>query len=59
MFRAASETSSCFAKAPFQSDSINSPFHTRFGVPLWEYYQKYPEKGVRFARAMAGITKGM
>ena len=57
MFKAASATAECLRKAPFVSDRVNTPFHTRFGDSLYEFYAKDPEKGERFARAMAGVVK--
>jgi ubiquinone/menaquinone biosynthesis C-methylase UbiE len=55
MFRAASESSTCVLKAPFESDSINSPFATRHRKPLYGWYADNPAKGGRFAKAMAGV----
>jgi len=57
MFRAASETSTCVSNAPYDSDSVNSPFKAKFGMPVWQYYQQYPLKAVRFAHAMAGVSQ--
>ncbi|KAH7115008.1 O-methyltransferase-domain-containing protein [Dendryphion nanum] len=56
MFRAASETSTIVRSDPFKGDSIHSPFHAKHGLTAYEYYAKFPEKGGRFARAMAGVT---
>jgi len=56
MFRAASETSTIVRDHPFKGDSIHSPFHAKHGLTAYEYYSKYPLKGGRFARAMAGVT---
>ncbi|KAF2259438.1 S-adenosyl-L-methionine-dependent methyltransferase [Lojkania enalia] len=57
MFRAASESSTCVQNTPFESDSVNSPFATRFGKPAYLWYAENPEKGVRFARGMAGVAQ--
>jgi hypothetical protein len=56
MFRAASETSTVVRSHPFKGDSVHSPFYTKHGLTAYEYYAKYPAKGGRFARAMAGVT---
>jgi hypothetical protein len=56
MFRAASETSTAVQAYPLEGDSVRSPFHAKHGSTAYEYYAKYPEKGGRFARAMAGVT---
>jgi hypothetical protein len=57
MFRAASESSTCIRNAPFESDSVNSPFATRHGKTLYSWYADNPSKSTRFARAMAGVTQ--
>lgn len=57
MFRAASETSSSLQASPYKFDGLNSPFATRHKLPAYEYYKANPEKGARFARAMAGVTR--
>lgn len=57
MFRAASETSTCVQNTPFESDSFNSPFATRFGKPAYLWYGENPDKGVRFARGMTGVAQ--
>lgn len=57
MFRAASETSTCIRDAPNDSDSVNSPFRAKFGMPVWQYYQQHPLKAARFAHAMAGVSQ--
>ncbi len=48
MLKAASETSALLRSAPYTSDSVNSAFHERFGVSMYEYYEKNPAKGTRF-----------
>lgn len=57
MFKAASDISLCIRNAPYKSDSQHSPFRTRHGMPLFEYYGHNPAKGARFAQAMAGAAK--
>lgn len=56
MFRAASETSTVVRSHPFKADSRHSPFYAKHGLTAYEYYARYPAKGERFARAMAGVT---
>ncbi|KAI0402315.1 S-adenosyl-L-methionine-dependent methyltransferase [Xylaria palmicola] len=57
MFKAASECSVSLKNAPFEANSTRCPFHTRHGVPIFEYYAQHPEKARRFAKAMAGLTR--
>ncbi|KAL9105191.1 MAG: hypothetical protein Q9187_008773, partial [Circinaria calcarea] len=57
MFKAASETSTVIERSPYTSDTTHSPFHTRFGVPMYEYYEQNPQKGARFAQAMRGWSQ--
>ena len=57
MFMAASDTSQCIRNVPFKSDGHNSPFRTRHQMSLFEFYDRYPAKGARFAQAMAGAAK--
>ncbi|KAH6651431.1 S-adenosyl-L-methionine-dependent methyltransferase [Truncatella angustata] len=54
MIKAAIESSNSLRADPYRSDSIHCPFHTRHGVPIFEYYSKHPEYAGRFAKAMAG-----
>jgi len=56
MFKAASESSTCIRNAPFESDSIHSPFATRHGKPLYSFYADNPAQSARFARSMAGVA---
>ncbi|KAI1389027.1 O-methyltransferase [Hypoxylon trugodes] len=57
MWKAATATAECVKASPYESDSSHSPFKTRFGIPLFEYYAKNPGYAARFAKAMAGATK--
>ncbi|KAI1662757.1 S-adenosyl-L-methionine-dependent methyltransferase [Daldinia decipiens] len=57
MLKAAAESSDSLKEHPFESDSTHCPFYTRHGLPVFEYYAKYPDKAARFARAMAGATR--
>ncbi|KAL8758327.1 MAG: hypothetical protein Q9199_001583 [Rusavskia elegans] len=57
MFRAASETSAFLAQKPDRSDSMHSPFQTRFQMPIFQYYAQNPPKAKRFATAMAAVTQ--
>lgn len=38
-------------------EGAKSAFEQRHGGPMFEYYQRFPEKGARFASAMRGISK--
>ncbi|KAL8752875.1 MAG: hypothetical protein Q9199_005443 [Rusavskia elegans] len=57
MLKASAEASVALKAHPLESDSVHCPFHARFGVPIFEYYGKYPENSGRFAQAMAGWRK--
>lgn len=57
MLKASAEASVALKANPFEADSVCCPFYTRFGVPIFEYYGKYPENSGRFAQAMAGWRK--
>ncbi|KAH7256096.1 S-adenosyl-L-methionine-dependent methyltransferase [Fusarium tricinctum] len=54
MLKAAVETSASLKADPNHSDSLHCPFHTRHGVPIFNYYSKHPKEAARFAKAMAG-----
>lgn len=57
MWKAATCTSECIKTRSKPSASC-TPFSVRFGVPMFTYYEQNPEYGVRFAKAMAGVTRG-
>ncbi|KAL8856459.1 MAG: hypothetical protein Q9178_006929 [Gyalolechia marmorata] len=57
MLKASAEASVALKANPFESDSVHCPFYTRFGVPIFDYYNKHPENSGRFAKAMAGWRK--
>ena len=57
MLKAATESSVALRANPYESDSVHCPFYTRHGVPIFDYYKKYPEHAGRFAKAMAGWLK--
>ena len=57
MLKASAEASVALKANPIKSDSVHCPFYTRFGVPIFDYYEKYPENSGRFAKAMAGWRK--
>ncbi|KAL8788411.1 MAG: hypothetical protein Q9195_007290 [Heterodermia aff. obscurata] len=59
MLKASAEASVAIKANPFKSDGIHCPFYTRFGVPIFDYYAKYPENSGRFAKAMAGWRKNL
>lgn len=57
MLKACAISSDAIKTVPFEADSVHCPFYTRFGVPIFDYYKKYPEHSGRFAKAMAGWRK--
>ncbi|RYP46977.1 hypothetical protein DL768_006900 [Monosporascus sp. mg162] len=58
MFKASTESAYCIKAPPHVSDSFHSPFITRHGVPLWEFYEQNPDHAARFAKAMASWANG-
>ena len=58
MLKASAEASVAIKANLFESDSVHCLFYTRFGVPIFDYYEKFPENPGRFAKAMAGWRKG-
>jgi hypothetical protein len=62
IWKAATSTSECLkvdsSKTGAGTAGATTPFAVRFGVPMFTYYAQNPELGVRFAKAMAGPTRG-
>ena len=56
MFKSASTTAECIKASPQVSDLVHSPFTTRLGATMFDYYDKNPQHAARFAKAMAGVT---
>jgi len=56
MFKSASSTADCIRASPQISDLVHSPFTTRLGATMFDYYDKNPAHAARFAKAMAGVT---
>lgn len=59
MFKSASSTADTVKASPQLSDLEHSPFKTRLGSSMFEYYDKNPDHAARFAKAMAGVASGM
>lgn len=57
MFEASSLTADSIQKAPFTSEAKDSAFNLRFGTSPYTYYAENPERGARFASAMAGYVQ--
>ncbi|KAI0190623.1 putative O-methyltransferase [Xylaria flabelliformis] len=57
MFEAASLTATSIQQAPYESTQSHSAFNTRFGVSPYQWYATNPDRGARFAAAMAGLAK--
>ncbi|KAF2804125.1 O-methyltransferase [Mytilinidion resinicola] len=53
IFKAASSTSDTIKASPHKSDVEHSPFRTRLGASMFEYYEQHPDHAARFAKAMA------
>ncbi|KAG8527710.1 uncharacterized protein KY384_007864 [Bacidia gigantensis] len=56
IFKAASSTSDTIKASPQISDLTHSPFNTRLGASMFDYYDQNPEHAARFAKAMAGVA---
>ncbi|OCK84503.1 S-adenosyl-L-methionine-dependent methyltransferase [Lepidopterella palustris CBS 459.81] len=57
MLQAASSTADNVRESPHSYDSALTPFVTRHGLPIFEYYAKDSQRSIRFAKAMAGWSK--
>ena len=58
IFKAASSTADTIKASPQISDLAHSPFKTRLGASMFEYYEQNPKHAARFAKAMAGVAGG-
>ena len=59
MFEASSLTATSVQKTPFTSKAEDSAFNLRFGTSPYTWYAENPERGARFASAMAGLVQSM
>ncbi|KAF9768566.1 hypothetical protein IL306_014135 [Fusarium sp. DS 682] len=57
MLKAAVETGTSLKATPYESNKTHCPFTTRHGVSIFEYYAKYPDKALRFAKAMVAYRR--
>ncbi|KID82224.1 O-methyltransferase, family 2 [Metarhizium guizhouense ARSEF 977] len=57
IFEASSLTAASIAKEPFASHATNSAFNLRFGTSPYQWFMANPERGERFASAMAGLVQ--
>lgn len=57
MLKAASATADNVRVSPLDYDSALTPFATRHGIPIFNYYEKDSKRSIRFAKAMAGWAK--
>lgn len=57
ILKACAESSVSIKADPYKTDSVHCPFYKRFGIPIFEYYEKNPEYAERFAKGMAGWQK--
>jgi len=57
MFEAASNMANSIEAAPYVSEIGQSAFALRFGMSPYQYYAANPERGSRFAAAMAGYVE--
>ncbi|RHZ55545.1 uncharacterized protein CDV56_104156 [Aspergillus thermomutatus] len=56
MYQAASSTADAIRKNPRTQDVNTSPFATRFGVSIYDFYTQYKSKADRFGRGMNGAS---
>lgn len=59
MLKAASATADNVKASPLKYDSALTPFTTRHGIPIFNFYEKDTQRSIRFAKAMAGWSKCM
>ena len=52
-------TASQIQKSPFTSNAEDSAFNLRFGTSPYKWYAENPERGARFASAMAGLVQSI
>lgn len=57
MLKAAADCNVSLKAHPYEAHQNRSPFVTRHGVGMFEYYQNNPDKARRFAKAMAGLRR--
>ena len=57
MLKVCAEAGAAIKVNPFKTDGVHCPFYARFGMPVYDYFEKYPEHSGRFAKAMAGWRK--
>ncbi|KAJ8132488.1 hypothetical protein O1611_g1136 [Lasiodiplodia mahajangana] len=57
MFEAASLTATSVQQDPYLSTPAHSAFNIRFGISPYQWYAQNPERGARFASAMAGLVQ--
>ncbi|KAH8728602.1 O-methyltransferase-domain-containing protein [Phaeosphaeriaceae sp. PMI808] len=57
MLKAASATADNVRASPLAYDSALTPFTTRHGLPIFDFYEKDVGRSIRFAKAMAGWAK--
>ncbi|EED13646.1 O-methyltransferase, putative [Talaromyces stipitatus ATCC 10500] len=59
MFEASSLTATSIEKLPYNSVAEYSAFNLRFGTSPYKWYAENPERGARFASAMAGLVQSI
>ncbi|KAK1992806.1 S-adenosyl-L-methionine-dependent methyltransferase [Colletotrichum falcatum] len=57
MLKAATATADTVKASPKTYDSAVTPFTTRHGLPIFNFYEKDTLRSIRFAKAMAGWAK--
>ena len=57
MLKAVSETSTLINESPYESSTVKSAFHQRFGTSMYQYYEENPPKAKRFGQAMSSWSQ--
>ncbi|KAH6608324.1 hypothetical protein Trco_001670 [Trichoderma cornu-damae] len=56
MYQAASSTAEAIKKSPYEQRADVTPFSTRFGSSIYDFYQNHSNRADRFGKAMQGAT---
>lgn len=56
MYQAASCTAEAIKKSPHEQRADVTPFSVRFGLSIYDFYQKHSDRADRFGKAMQGAT---
>lgn len=57
LFKASADCDICLKADPQDAQQDTTPFVTRHGCGVFDFYKQHPEKAVRFSNGMAGLRK--